>query len=262
MNLDQQTNIITVRQYKTKAEGIATYDVQMETKEMATLIRGTFGGYWKKAPKGQTKAPIPQQLNNISLTISHTFATRIRVRILRQIAKLHQSANPELSVFVTNYLPRPTLKVRAASGKIDTFNYVSAIKRFSHHLSRDFLVEEAKFAKNNMSMDSLLPHFLVLSPDLILPPNPTTPAPGAPPRMTRQAAKRNSEDFVTPLGRKVPKTGANPNAGARRGSTAAPGQAVASHNPFEALSSPPVEVVMDVSGSPSEDAGDRTQILE
>ena len=175
MKLDQQSKIITVRQYKTKAEGIATYDVQMETKEMASLIRSTFGGYWKKAVKGQTKAPLPPALNNISLTISHTFATRVRVRILRQISKLHQSANPELSVFVTNYLPRPTLKVRATSGKIDTFTYVSAVKRFSHHLSREFLIEETKFAKNSMSMDSLLPYFLVLSPDLILPPNPQTP---------------------------------------------------------------------------------------
>ena len=107
MNLRSTDHIVNIRQYKTKVEGIATYDVQMQNRDMAAEIRSTFGSYWKKAPKGQVKKVLPKELNNISLTISHTFASRVRVKILKEMAKLHQAANPDLSVFVTNYLPRP-----------------------------------------------------------------------------------------------------------------------------------------------------------
>jgi len=85
---------------------------------------------------------------------------------MKEIAKRHSESNPGLQCFVTNYLPRPTLKLKE-KGPMKTFGYVEAIRRFGHHLSHDFLTTQSKFAKTNVSVDDLLPTFLVLSPDLL-----------------------------------------------------------------------------------------------
>jgi len=272
MSADLPTRIVNVRQYKTRKTNLGTYDVELESKEASALVRNTFGRYWKKAQPGVAKPALPQLLSNISITISHTFATRIRVRILKQMAKLHQAANPDLSVFVTNYLPRPSLKVRASSGKIDTYFYVEAIKRFGHHLKSDFLIEEAKYAKGHISLDALLPHFLVLSPDLIAPPNPLTPAPTAPTRSTRQgkpgtarkAPKRGSDDSVTPRGKKGVKSAKKPK-GPAKGRAGQPSQGtsstLATSNQFSALASPGA-TESDVDGSINNSVMDVSQMDE
>jgi len=109
---------------------------------------------------------MPAVLEGVSITNSLTFASRIRVTIMKEMAKRHSEANPGLQCFVTNYLPRPTLKLRD-KGTIKSFTYVDAVKRFGHHLSNTFLGAQTRFAKTNMPVDKLLPTFLVLSPDLL-----------------------------------------------------------------------------------------------
>ena len=176
-----------MRQYKNRQSPAdtptANYDVEMETVKASELIRSAYGAFWRKPRPGKAKPQIPPILAHISITICQTFSTRIRVRILKQMAKRHQEANPDLNVFVTNFLPRPTLKVRQqGGGRVSTYTYVEAVKRFGHHLTRDFLVAEASYARPNVPLDCLTPYFLVLSPDMVQKSNPQTPPSQGPAR--------------------------------------------------------------------------------
>lgn len=192
-------SVVHVRQYKTRDSPTANYDVQMASVEASAKIRDAYGAFWRKPKPGSAKPPIPAILNNVSISISHTFATRVRVKLMKQMAKLHQAANPDLNVFVTSFLPRPNLRIRHSGNRVDSYTFVEAIKRFGHHLTRDFLISETKYAKSNVSIDHLVPYFLVLSPDLILPSQPATPATQA----KSQAPKRSAENPANSVSKKA-----------------------------------------------------------
>jgi len=191
--------IISVRQFRTKKTTTATYNVRMRSKEDSDEIRSAFGVILKnKAKSGKHAPPVPTCLTGVTLAISHTFTTRIRVRVMREMARLHHEANPELSTYVTNYLPRPCLRVRHQSGKVDNHLYVDAVKRFSHYLSRDFLAQETTYAKS-VGLEHLQSLFLVLSPDLIQAGVPVTPE-------VQSGSKRGSDHLEDkqPPPKKVP----------------------------------------------------------
>ena len=117
-------SVVHVRQYKTRQSPTANYDVQMASVEDSQRIRDAYGSFWRKPKAGKAAPAIPQLLADISISISQTFATRIRCKLMKQMAKLHQAANPELAVFVTSYLPRPQLKVRHPGGRVDSYTFV------------------------------------------------------------------------------------------------------------------------------------------
>ena len=248
-----------VRQYKSRDLPTANYDVQMGTTDASEKIRTAFGMFWRKPRSGQAKTPIPPVLSNVSITISHTFATRVRVKIMKQMAKLHQTANPELSVFVTNYLPRPTLKIKHHGGRIDSYTYVESIKRFGHHLTREFLVSETEYARSNISLENLVPYFLVLSPDLIQTPQPPTPVPA--PATRAQASKRGADQPITSEGKKLrPRQGRGKGAKGAKGQPATPAssstsQHLATDNPFAVLTSPEAIIEKSFTAADS-DVGD------
>ena len=98
INPSLPTSVLHVRQYKTKQSPTANYDVQMTSVEASEKIRSAYGMFWRKPKSGKPQTPLPQLLTNVSITISLTFATRIRVKLMKQMAKLHQAANPEYSV--------------------------------------------------------------------------------------------------------------------------------------------------------------------
>ena len=232
------TSVIHVRQYKTRQSAFANYDVQMGSVEDSEKIRAAYGAFWRRPKAGQTAPPIPQLLSEISISISHTFATRIRCKILKQMAKLHQAANPELSAFVTSYLPRPNLKVRRPGGRVESYNYVEAVKRFGHHLTQDFLASEADYARSTIGLDYLTPYFLVLSPDHVLPAQPPTPATGASKGSKRALEQVNDSATKKTRGRGGQRGGRG--RGKATNPAAATPQAVpgSSINQFAALTSP------------------------
>jgi len=149
-----------VRQFK--GHNTVVYDLELISKDLSKAIRTKYGTYWRK----RNRPAMPGALKGISISNSLTFSTRVRVAILKEIARRHSESNPGLQCFVTNYLPRPTLKLKD-KGPVKTFMYVEAIKRFSHHLTPAFLTAQTKFAKTNVPVDELLPTFLVLTPDLL-----------------------------------------------------------------------------------------------
>jgi hypothetical protein len=154
------TAIKFVRQYKAKK---VIYDVEMMSAADSQAIRDAYGLFWRK----RSGRRLPDGLKGLSLSNATTFPTRVRVRLLKEICRLHQAANPTLSCFVTNYLPRPELKIRDRKGPMLSLTYTKAVLRMSYHLSLDFLKDLYNYAKTNLPEEEVTERFLILSPDLL-----------------------------------------------------------------------------------------------
>jgi hypothetical protein len=90
------------------------------------------------------------------------------MRLLKELCRRHQAANPNLSCFVTSYLARPELKIRDRRGMVTSLSYTKAIQQLSHHLTHSFLLDLYQFAKTNLPEAEIVERFLVLTPDLLL----------------------------------------------------------------------------------------------
>jgi hypothetical protein len=137
----------------------------MESVSESRAIRDGFGQFWRKKSGRQ----LPSTLKGITIVNSTTFSTRVRVRLMKEIARRHTIANPELTCFVTNYFPRPELKVRSRRSPMVTLSYTDAVLKMPHHLSNEFLIDLYKYAKSVLPDEEIVERFLVLSPDLLTP---------------------------------------------------------------------------------------------
>jgi hypothetical protein len=140
------------------------YDVEMTTPWGSQAIRDAYGLFWRKTSGRR----LPPDLKGISFSNATTFPTRVRLRLLKELCRKHQLANPTLSCFVTSYLPRPELKIRDRRGMITSLTYTKAIQQLPQHLSLTFLQDLYKYAKTNLPEKEVLERFLILTPDLLL----------------------------------------------------------------------------------------------
>jgi hypothetical protein len=153
--------ILYVRQYKGKK---TVYDVELSTVIESRAIRDAFGMYWRR---GSGRKRLPEELKGITISIATTFPTRVRVRLLKELCRKHLAANPELNCFVTNYSPRPELKIKDRKGPMVSLSYSQAVVQLSHHLTHEFLADLYHYARTNLPEDEILDRFIVLTPDLI-----------------------------------------------------------------------------------------------
>jgi hypothetical protein len=142
------TNIKYVRQYRGNK---TVYDMEMPSKFEARAVRDAFSLFWRK----NSGRRLPEELKGITISNVTTFATRVRVRLLKELCRRHQAANPHLSCFVTNYMPRPDLKIRNKKGPMVTLSYTKAVTSLSHHLTPEFLADLCRFARTNIPEDEL-----------------------------------------------------------------------------------------------------------
>jgi hypothetical protein len=149
-----------VRQYKGKK---VIYDIEMTAPYASQSIRDSYGLFWRR----RSGRRLPDDLKGISFSNAVTFPTRIRIRLLKELCRRHQQANPTLSCFVTSYLARPELKIRDRRGFVTSLTYTEAVQQLSHHLTHDFLRELYLFAKTNLPEREVFERFLVLTPDLL-----------------------------------------------------------------------------------------------
>jgi hypothetical protein len=156
------TNFTYICQYKGKKP---IYDVEMSSVSESRAIRDSFGQYWRK----KSGKKMPDGLKGITIANSTTFPTRVRVRLLKELARKHSLANPELTCFVTNYYPRPELKIRSRRSPMVTLTYSKEVEKLAHHLSHEFLIELYEYAKSVLPDEEIVERFLVLSPDLLNP---------------------------------------------------------------------------------------------
>jgi hypothetical protein len=156
------SEFVYIRQYRGKK---AIYDVQMPSVSDSRAIRDSFGEFWRK----KSGRHLPDALKGITVANCTTFPTRVRVRLLKELARKHSLANPELSCFVTNYYPRPELKIRNKKAPMVTMNYSEAVVKLSHHLTSEFLIELYEYARSALPEEEIVKRFLVLTPDLLKP---------------------------------------------------------------------------------------------
>jgi hypothetical protein len=64
----------------------------MESVSESRAIRDGFGQFWRK----KSGKRLPDSLKGITIANSTTFPTRVQVRLLKEIARRHTIANPEL----------------------------------------------------------------------------------------------------------------------------------------------------------------------
>jgi hypothetical protein len=105
------TTIKFVCQYKARK---VIYDVEMRTPWASQDICDAYGLFWRK----KSGRCLPPELKGIAFSNATTFSTRVRLRLLKELCRKHQLANPTLSCFVTSYLARPELKIRDRRGLI------------------------------------------------------------------------------------------------------------------------------------------------
>ncbi len=140
------------------------YDVEMTTPWASQDIRDAYGLFWRK----KSGKRLPPELKGISFSNSTTFSTRVRLRLLKEVCRKHQLANPSLSCFITGYLARPELKIRDRRGVITSLTYTKAIQQLPQHLSLPFLQDLYQYAKTNLPEKEVIERFLILTPDLLL----------------------------------------------------------------------------------------------
>jgi len=105
-------------------------EARFETKEIAAKIREEFG---KKKKEMRLSGIVPDVLNGVNINLSLTRETRVRIEVLKALAKIVSSnTTSEVSAYVLQYSPRPMLKVAIKKGENATFarvyGYTEAIE--------------------------------------------------------------------------------------------------------------------------------------
>jgi hypothetical protein len=105
-----------------------TFNVKMSSIDDSRAIRKKFGSFFAGSKDGR-----PAAFKNISIKNRVTSDTRIRISILKLMAKRYKDSNPGSKVQVIGYDPRPLLKIVPPAGSSDRrtkiFNYVEACRR-------------------------------------------------------------------------------------------------------------------------------------
>lgn len=113
-----------------------TYNVQLRSLEDARAVRAKFGSFFSRGRDAR-----PPELANISIQNSVTKETRVRISILKLIAKRYVTSNPEGNAQVIGYRPRPILKITppptAKDRRVRSYNFIEAIQKFPVNFSDD-----------------------------------------------------------------------------------------------------------------------------
>ena len=142
-----------------------TYNVQMVRRDDACSIRKKFGSFFARGSDTR-----PQELSQVSVQNAITKGTRVRISILKLIAKRYVESNPEGKANVVGYTSRPMLKVTPPpSGsdrvqRVRSYTYIEAIQKFPTNFA------EADIGPITKRAFSSFPHqlrstFAVLSDD-------------------------------------------------------------------------------------------------
>ena len=110
---------------------IPVVEVKMDSRDLAVKIRK---GFWEKKKSGH-------DFGRIFVANSVTLATRVRIDILKAIAK--RNTNEKENFSVSAFVSRPVLHIRTKeSGKSSgTFNFSDALARYGANLTADELGE-------------------------------------------------------------------------------------------------------------------------
>ena len=144
-----------------------TYSVQMSRLEDAKAVKSKFGSYFRGGRDGR-----PQELSRISIQNLVTRETRVRISIMKLLAKRYVAANPEGKAHVIGYLPRPLLKIipppTAKNKRIMSYNFIEAVQKLPVNFTREEIGDITNRAGQRFP-GKLRSLFIVLSDDHVEP---------------------------------------------------------------------------------------------
>ena len=148
---ESAAHIVFANQGNNKSRDIPIAEVKMDSKELALRIRKQFAA----------KKKLGVNLGKAFVTNSVSLATRVRVDILRAIAK-QQSSDRE-DYFVSAFTSRPVMHVKQKEGgqRFMTYNFSDAIAKFGGGLREEDLGEAYRRAGRSFT-GQLQQNFVVL----------------------------------------------------------------------------------------------------
>ena len=172
-------------------DAIVTYNVKMPSVAESKAIRTKFGSFFLGGRGDQR----PTELKPYSIKNRVTPETKIRISVLKLLAKRYRDSNPGSKVQVIGYDPRPTIKITppqdASDRRVKTFNYVEAVKALPVNLS---LADVAPIVRriNPRLSGQIRSIFVILSDDQYHKRGPQ-PAPGGQPAAPSTESSSNGQ---------------------------------------------------------------------
>ena len=165
--MGKELRILFVQNATTRQpDAIVAYNVKMFNLADSKAIRDKFGSFFLGGRGDQR----PEALKPFSIKNRITPETKIRISILKLLAKRYWDSNPGSKVQVIGYEARPMIKITPAQGasdrRVKTFNYIEAIK----NLLTNFSSEELSVISRSVSeklFGQLRALFVVISDDVI-----------------------------------------------------------------------------------------------
>ena len=147
-----------------RTTGNTVLNVRLNSTAASERIRELYSGFFRRANAIQ----LPQGFRGISVRNKVTLATRIRIRILQQIANTYLASNPGATVDVRGYQSRPVLVTTPPRGAPNsrqmTYNFVEACKSLSTAFSDDALARIFQIVGTH-HLNELRALFIVLNDD-------------------------------------------------------------------------------------------------
>ena len=121
-----------------RTTGMTVYNVRVSSVFASQRIRELYSGFFRK----EDPAKLPSHLRGVSVRNKVTLATRIRLRIMRELGNLYVASNSGASFKVKGFDPRPLLTTTPAPGSSDrpqAYNFVEAATSLPASFSDDAL---------------------------------------------------------------------------------------------------------------------------
>jgi hypothetical protein len=211
--MGREMEIIVVQNVTSRQPGAeVTYNVRMASVEDAKSIRRKFGAYFQRNQDSR-----PASMKFISIKNRVTSDTKIRISVMKLMAKRYKDMNPEAKVQVVGYEARPLIKIVTPAGSSDrrtkVYHYVEACRLLpTTFQSSD--VQKILRRVNPRLRGQIKSVFIVLSDDMLSP-----SAPGAAAHLSGstpedvEAETEAADAEIAPDGRR----------GRRRAATSPPG---------------------------------------
>ena len=106
--------------------GMTVLNVRLNSVAVSKQVRDLYSGFFRK----ENPISLPPQFRGISIRNKVTLATRIRLRILRELGNIYTASNPGSSFKVQGFDPRPQLITTPARGSSDrqrSYSFVDAV---------------------------------------------------------------------------------------------------------------------------------------
>ena len=146
-----------------RTSGQTVYNVRLDSAVASQRIRDLYSGFFRHDRPVQ----LPERLKGVSIKNKVTLATRVRVRIMQELASNYQTSNPGSVAKVQGFISRPILMInhpRGSSERPQSYHFVEAVTKLKAVLSDDSLAKifQVIGTRHQGELQSL---FVILSDD-------------------------------------------------------------------------------------------------